>query len=133
MPMGLLPSAVVDDCLIGRTRCHQIREAQHPLVGLLEALPSVGRWRRVQKAPGLEFVWLQQPPRFCREVMGVSGRVGVDPGRCLGLGAKHGRQSRDVYLVASRLTEGGVALHYDSDTLLNGDGSPHLLAATGSI
>src|ERR1700758_1697695 len=89
-PMGLLPSAVVDYRLIGRTRRHQVRIAQHPLVGVLEALPGIGSWRRIQEAPGLKFVRLQQPSRFCNEVMGVLGWVGVDHGRCLSLGAKHG-------------------------------------------
>jgi len=59
--------------------------------------------------------------------MGVSGRVGVNHCRCLGLGAKYGRQSGAIHLIASRLTAGGVALHDDPEALLLGHTDPGLI------
>src|SRR3989441_11023121 len=57
---ALLPGAVVDGVLVGGAG-HRHVPLDRPVIGVVEALASVGLRRGVKQAPGLQLVGLEEP------------------------------------------------------------------------
>src|SRR5436853_176295 len=101
------PGAVVDGVLVGGAG-HRHVPLDRPVVGVVEALASVGLRRGVQQAPGLQLVGLEKPSGLPRQVVRVRRRVLFEQLDRARLRAEHFRERRSVELVAGRLGAGRV-------------------------